>query len=59
MGSYSSGNAELDHFKQLKVNRFHSLSSFHIYIYVAKVGEGDGTLLQYSCLENSMGGGAW
>lgn len=41
MGSYSSGNAELDHFKQLRINRFHSLSSFHI----AKVGEGDGTLL--------------
>ena len=23
------------------------------------VGEGDGTLLQYSCLENPMDGGAW
>jgi len=23
------------------------------------VGEGDGTPLQYSCLENPMGGGAW
>jgi len=22
-------------------------------------GEGDGTPLQYSCLENSMDGGAW
>ena len=22
-------------------------------------GEGDGTRLQYSCLENPMGGGAW
>ena len=22
-------------------------------------GKGNGTLLQYSCLENSMGGGAW
>ena len=22
-------------------------------------GEGNGTLLQYSCLENSMDGGAW
>ena len=22
-------------------------------------GEGDGTLLQYSCLENPMDGGAW
>ena len=24
-----------------------------------KGGEGDGTLLQYSCLENPMDGGAW
>ena len=23
------------------------------------IGEGDGTPLQYSCLENPMGGGAW
>ena len=25
----------------------------------AKVGEGNGNLLQYSCLENPMGRGAW
>ena len=24
-----------------------------------KVGEGNGIPLQYSCLENPMGGGAW
>jgi len=24
-----------------------------------ETGEGDGTPLQYSCLENPMGGGAW
>ena len=24
-----------------------------------KAGEGNGTVLQYSCLENPMGGGAW
>ena len=24
-----------------------------------KIGEGNGTLLQYSCLENPMDGGAW
>ena len=23
------------------------------------IGDGDGTLLQYSCLENPMDGGAW
>ena len=26
---------------------------------VFKIGEGDGTPLQYSCLENPMDGGAW
>ena len=25
----------------------------------AQLGEGDGTPLQHSCLENPMGGGAW
>ena len=28
-------------------------------IYVSYSGEGDGTPLQYSCLENPMDGGAW
>ena len=26
---------------------------------IAQRGEGNGTTLQYSCLENSMDGGAW
>ena len=26
---------------------------------IAKIGEGNGTPLQYSCLENPMDGGAW
>ena len=26
---------------------------------IEKIGEGNGTPLQYSCLENPMGGGAW
>ena len=26
---------------------------------VGKIGEGNGTPLQYSCLENPMDGGAW
>ena len=34
--------------------------SNHIYeIILILPGEGDGTPLQYSCLENPMGGGAW
>ena len=31
----------------------------YIYMYRGKIGEGNGTLLQYSCLENPMDGGAW
>ena len=30
-----------------------------IYRFKHKFGEGNGTPLQYSCLENPMGGGAW
>ena len=32
-----------------------------IYLFKPKIhiGEGNGTPLQYSCLENPMGGGAW
>ena len=29
------------------------------YDYTAEVGEGNGTPLQYSCLENPTDGGAW
>ena len=35
----------------LSNNKLHNLSS--------TFGEGNGTLLQYSCLENPMNGGAW
>ena len=36
------------------------LSKFHIYALVYSIGrEGNGTPLQYSCLENPMDGGAW
>ena len=39
--------------------RYH-LSKFHIYALVYCIGrEGNGTPLQYSCLENPMDGGAW
>ena len=35
-------------------------SSFLIYLYLGPTpGEGNGTPLQYSCLENPMDGGAW
>ena len=32
---------------------------FLMVVLVSRHGEGDGTPLQYSCLENPMGGGAW
>ena len=28
-------------------------------MYILETGEGNGTPLQYSCLENPMDGGAW
>ena len=34
------------------------LHSFYMLVRCSK-GEGNGTLLQYSCLENPMDGGAW
>ena len=35
--------------------RFHSI----LWLSSIPCGEGDGTPLQYSCLENPMGGGTW
>ena len=32
--------------------------NLYIYIYIS-IEEGNGTPLQYSCLENPMDGGAW
>ena len=44
---------------RLQGYRYH-LSKFHIYALVYSIGrEGNGTPLQYSCLENPMDGGAW
>ena len=40
-----------------RIQGYYHLSKFHIYALV--YGEGNGTPLQYSCLENPMGGGAW
>ena len=36
-----------------------SCYTYHLSKIVADDGEGDGTPLQYSCLENPMDGGAW
>ena len=38
----------------------HSISNLSVYYSQLKCpGEGNGTPLQYSCLENPMDGGAW
>jgi len=33
--------------------------SLEMTLMLGKIGEGNGTSLQYSCLENPMDGGAW
>ena len=33
--------------------------NYIIHTYECDIGEGNGTALQYSCLENHMDGGAW
>ena len=49
MGCSPWGRKELDMTERL-----------HYYYFTSTpLGEGDGTPLQYSCLENPMGGGAW
>ena len=47
--------------KNLKFSSFqHDLQIPFIYLRLGSYsGEGNGILLQYSCLENPMGGGAW
>ena len=46
-------------FSQLAITGCHSLSSFHLPLSIISLGEGNGTPLQYSCLETPMDGGAW
>ena len=35
-----------------------NIADIHV-THLKKIGEGNGTPLQYSCLENPIGGGAW
>ena len=39
--------------------KFSSIKNYEIITVQYKIGEGNGTPLQYSCLENPMDGGAW
>ena len=43
-----------------EVRNFHEvICAMDFYNGNTRYGEGNGTLLQYSCLENPMDGGAW
>ena len=45
---------------QLIQNIFKNFTSWQIFTPINSIhGEGNGTPLQYSCLENAMDGGAW
>ena len=47
-------------YTRFKCNAYISMNSEMYFLACAKVlGEGNGTPLQYSCLENPMDGGAW
>ena len=47
--------------RSLLVSQVHSQCKFDTFLWVSGqfFGEGNGTPLQYSCLENPMNGGAW
>ena len=46
-------------FEYLKEKKIQKLIFLVFQDYRILMGEGNGTLLQYSCLENPMDGGAW
>ena len=55
-------NVRLDTVKLLKENTGRALwykSQQDLFCSTTKCNEGNGTPLQYSCLENHMGGGVW
>ena len=47
------------HSEKLKTSKRFYLYGLYLSILSVLDGEGDGTPLQYSCLENPMDGGAW
>ena len=38
---------------------FYLITTIYLYLYIGNLGEGNGNPLQYSCLEDPMGGGVW
>jgi len=55
--------SDSEHFKRRKYSKLFLQSQHNINSKIGKsctiLGEGTGTPVQYSCLENPMGGGAW
>ena len=49
---------EIEYFKIL-FYRFDKYFEYHLYVSLLRNGEGNGTPLQHSCLENPMDGGTW
>ena len=51
----------MEYYSAIKKNTFESvlISCMKLEPIIQSDGEGDGTPLQYSCLENPMDGGAW
>ena len=51
----------MEYYSAIKKNAFESVLMRWMKMepIIQSDGEGNGTLLQYSCLENPMGGGAW
>ena len=43
----------------LYTQNYHDIVNYHLSLPIRTFGEGNGTPLQYSCLENPMDGGAW
>ena len=50
----------LPHYKPLELCFWNGFMYMYVYVYIyTYIGKGDGTPLQYSCLETPMDGGAW
>ena len=59
-GSLNSGTwAQKVNIKAVNAGVFFFMADWKCYYLVSPLGEGNGTPLQYSCLENPMDGEAW
>ena len=58
---YMEGWDQYRNFSKTSITKLHvHLSNYPVMLFLGMcVGEGSGTPLQYSCMENPMDGGAW